>query len=160
MLKPITVATGIAGTLDLLSAFVFAGLAGMGPVQVLQFVASGPLGDTALAGSGYAVAGVLVHFAIMACMVAAYMIVAQRVPVLVRRPLIAGIVYGLLLWFIMYWVVRPLRWASLPHPTNPKAIANQLFSHLVLVGIPIALVAARYLRPQKTGTTQHASMGA
>jgi hypothetical protein len=45
MLKPILVATGIAGTLDILSAFVFAGMAGMGPINVLQFVASGPLGD-------------------------------------------------------------------------------------------------------------------
>jgi hypothetical protein len=149
MLRPVLVATAVAGTLDLLSAFVFAGMAGMGAVQVLQFVASGPLGDAALASSSYAVAGVLVHFLIMACMVAAYMFAAPRIPFLLKQPLIAGIAYGLLLWFIMYWIVRPMRWANLPHPTNPKSIANQLFSHIILVGIPIAFIAARYFRPAK-----------
>ena len=149
MRKPILVATGIAGTLDILSAFVFAGLAGMGPIKVLQFVASGPLGDAALASPGYAAAGLLVHFLIMACMVAAYMIAAPHIPALLRHPLLAGAAYGLLLWFVMYWLVRPMRWDNLPPPSNPKAIANQLFSHLVLVGIPIALVASRYLRPKE-----------
>jgi len=152
MLKPILVATGIAGTLDILSAFVFAGMAGMGPINVLQFVASGPLGDGALASPGYAVAGVLVHYLIMACMVTAYMIAAPRIPALLKHPLIAGIAYGLLLWFVMYWIVRPMRWASLPPPSNPKSIANQLFSHLVLVGIPIAFVATRYLQRKEALT--------
>ena len=149
MLKPIVIATAIAGTLDLLGAFTFAWLlAGMSPVEVLQFVASGPLGDGALADTGYAAAGVLVHFAIMTCMVTAYMVVAPRLPILLRRPFVAGPAYGLLLWFIMYWIVRPMRWDNLPPPTSLTAIANQWFCHLILVGIPIALVAARYLRPR------------
>jgi hypothetical protein len=37
----------VAGTLDIFSAFVFAGMAGTAPHAVLQFVASGPLGDRA-----------------------------------------------------------------------------------------------------------------
>ena len=144
MLKPIVIATAIAGTLDLLAAFVFSGIAGMSPIGVLQFVASGPLGDAALANSSYAAAGLLVHFAIMACMASAYMIAARRWPALLGRPFIAGILYGLTLWFVMYWVVRPLRW-SIPHPSHLVPISQQLFCHLVLVGIPIALVATRYL---------------
>ena len=146
MLRPIVIATLIAGTLDLLAAFVFAGLAGMGPMRVLLFVASGPLGDGVLARPAFAAAGVLVHYAIMACMVTAYMVVARQAPLLLRHPLVAGSAYGLALWFIMYWLVRPLRWERLPHPTDPKAIAGQLFCHLILVGIPIALVAARHFR--------------
>jgi len=148
MLKAILVATGVAGTLDILSAFVFAGLAGTGPVQVLQFVASGPLGDAALASPGYAIAGTLVHYAIMACMVTVYMFAAQRIPALLRNPVIAGIAYGLVLWFVMYWIVRPLRWETLPPSTNPQAIAKQWISHLLLVGLPIAFVARRYLYPK------------
>jgi hypothetical protein len=144
--KPILVATIAAGTLDLLSAFVFAGLAGMGPAAVLQFVASGPFGDVALAQSAFIVAGAVVHYAIMACMVGAYVAIAPRaLPALFARPLIAGILYGLLLWIIMYWLVRPLRWPAMPLPHTIEGIAQQLFSHIACVGIPIAFIAVRML---------------
>jgi hypothetical protein len=143
--KPIIVATAVAGTLDLLSAFVFSGMVGTGPVTVLQFVASGPFGDIALQSSTFAMPGAFVHYAIMACMVAAYMILAPKVPALFTRPIVAGILYGLLLWGIMYWIVRPMRWPAMPLPHTLKGIAQQLFSHIVCVGIPIALIAARML---------------
>jgi hypothetical protein len=143
--KPIIVATVVAGTLDLLSAFVFAGMAGMGAAKVLQFVASGPFGDVALTSPAFVSAGVGVHYAIMACMVAAYMILAPKVSALFSRPVLAGILYGLVLWLIMYWLVRPLRWPAMPLPHTIKGIAQQLFSHIVCVGIPIALIGARML---------------
>lgn len=146
MIRTIAIATAIAGTLDLLSAFVFAGIAGAGPVAVLQFVASGPLGDVALGEPSYALAGLLTHYAIMACMAAAYILTAARLPPLARRPILAGAAYGLLLWLIMYWIVRPLRWPAAPLPDSLWDFANQLFSHIILVGIPIALVAARGAR--------------
>lgn len=145
MLKPIAIATVIAGTLDLLAAFLFSGIAGTSPIGVLQFVASGPLGDGALANANYAVAGLLVHFAIMACMATAYMVAARQWSALLDRPFVLGAVYGVALWLLMYWIVRPLRW-SMPHPSHLVPIAQQLFCHVILVGIPIALVATRYLR--------------
>ena len=145
MLKPIAIATAIAGTLDILAAFILAGVSGVSPVRVLQFVASGPLGDSALVNSSYAAAGLLVHFAIMACMAAAYMVAARQWRILSDRPLVAGALYGIALWLLMYWVVQPLRWST-PHPSHLVPIAKQLFCHVILVGIPIALVATRYLR--------------
>jgi hypothetical protein len=145
MLKQIAIATTIAGTLDILSAFVFAGMAGMGPVPILDYVASGPFGDAAKGGgAGWALVGLVVHFAIMACMAAAYFLVAPRFSALLRRPLLAGPLYGLLLWGIMYWIVKPLRWPDAPLPHTLWGIGNALFSHCILVGIPIALVARRY----------------
>jgi hypothetical protein len=147
LLRPIVIATLIAGTLDILSAFVFAHFANMAPAGVLRFVASGPFGDGASSGgTGWALVGLAVHFAIMASMVTAYMIVAPRFPALLRHPLVAGISYGIFLWVVMYWVVRPLRWPAMPLPHTVYGIANALFSHCILVGIPIALVAARYCR--------------
>ncbi|RJF90513.1 hypothetical protein [Sphingomonas cavernae] len=147
MRKPVITAIAVAGTLDLVAAFILSGLSGTGPVGVLQFVASGPLGDAALANPAYALAGFLVHFAIMSCMVLAYMTIAPRIPALLRNPVTAGLGYGLLLWLIMYWIVRPLRWPAMPLPHDPRAIAGQLFCHLILVGLPIALIAARGIRP-------------
>ena len=144
MLRPILLATLVAGTLDILSAFVFAGIAGMGPVGVLRFVASGPFGETPTATPSWAAVGLLVHYGIMACMAAAYMIVAARFSLLMRHPIVAGVAYGLLLWIVMYWLVRPLRWPDMALPHTFYGVANQLFSHCILVGIPIALIAARH----------------
>jgi hypothetical protein len=149
MLRPVLIATVIAGTLDILSAFVFAGLAGMMPAEILAYVASGPFGDAPTTSLGWALVGLLVHFAIMACMAAAYMLVAPRLPALLRHPAVAGLAYGVLLWTIMYWIVKPLRWPEAPLPSSLYSIANQLFSHCILVGLPIALVATRFYRPRE-----------
>ena len=145
ILRPILIATLVAGTLDIISAFVFAHLAGMGPDGVLRFVASGPFGDGVReGGAGWALAGLAVHFAIMTCMVAAYMLIAPRFPVLIRHPIPAGLAYGIFLWLIMYWLVRPLRWPEMPLPHTLYGITNALFSHCILVGLPIAWIASRH----------------
>lgn len=143
MLRPIVVATLIAGTLDILSAFAFAGMSGTKPLAVLRFVASGPFGAAAGPTPGWAAIGLAVHFAIMACMAAAYMAAASRMPALLRHPIAAGLAYGLLLWIVMYWMVLPMRF-GMPVPNTLWAVANQLFSHCILTGVPIALVARRY----------------
>ncbi|MGQ0559554.1 MAG: hypothetical protein ACT4OE_08225 [Sphingosinicella sp.] len=49
------------------------------------------------------------------------------------------------MWVIMYWVVKPLRWPDAPLPSSLWGIGNQLFSHCILAGLPIALIAKRYL---------------
>jgi hypothetical protein len=138
-------ATAAAGTLDLLSAFMFSGTKGIRPLRVLQFVASGPLGDRAFDTSSFAVAGLITHYAIMACMVAAYMIAALKLPILARRPLQPGMIYGFGLWTVMYWIVRPLRWpdAPLPSPSGAIQIGEELISHVILVGIAIGLIVGR-----------------
>lgn len=152
MLKKIALAAAVAGTLDILSAFYFAGRAGKSPADVLHFVASGPFGDQALAGPGWAIAGLGVHFGIMALMASAYVLLAPQAPVLFDRPWLGGLLYGLLLWFIMYWIVRPLRWPAMALPAAwanmsggemAYSIGNALFSHCILVGLPIAYIAHR-----------------
>ncbi len=159
MLKPIAIATLVAGTLDILSAFVFAGMARMSPEGVLDYVASGPFGDVARTGGlGWAAAGLAVHFAIMACMASAYFLVAPRIPALIRNPIPAGLLYGLILWGIMYWIVKPLRWPDAPLPHTLWGIGNALFSHCILVGIPIAWIASRF-RAETAGPLHHASHG-
>lgn len=136
----------IAGTLDLLSAFLFGGMAGQSPLRVLQGVAAGPFGNAMFdRGAAGALAGACVHYAIMTAMVAAYVLAARRRPPLVRHPVSWGALYGFGLYLVMYWIVLPLRWPDLFPKTAPWPVANALFSHLVCVGIPIGLVTARFL---------------
>jgi len=148
-------ATLIAGTLDILSAFLFAGMAGMGPVAVLRFVASGSFGDGLSDSLLWALTGLAVHFAIMAAMATAYLLAARRLRPLRDRPVPSGLAYGLLLWIVMYWIVRPLRWPALWLPAAYAArslpqiawsVGNALFSHCLLVGLPIALIAQKHYR--------------
>ena len=62
MIRKIALATLVAGMLDIMSAFYFAGRAGMSPAGVLHFVASGPFGDQALHGTSWAIVGLAIHF--------------------------------------------------------------------------------------------------
>ena len=142
MLRPIVGATLVAGTLDIVFAFLTAGAV----VPVLRTIASGPLGDAFADGPAGAPLGLLVHFAIMAVMAAAYMLAATRVPALTRLWWLLGLLYGVVLWIVMYWIVMPLRWDSFARPDEPVAIARQLFAHCILVGLPIAWFAARHFR--------------
>ena len=64
--SPILLATLVAGTLDILSAFVFAGLAGATPAACC---ATSPPARSATrrdGGAGWAAVGLAVHFALMA----------------------------------------------------------------------------------------------
>ena len=142
MTRTIAWATLIAGTLDILSAFVWSGAV----IGVLRTVASGPFGDAIAEGPAGVPLGLLTHFAIMTVMVTAYVLAARRIPALNRYWPIAGLLYGLVLWFVMYWIVMPLRWESYQTPREALAIAKQLISHCLLVGLPIAWITARRIR--------------
>jgi hypothetical protein len=147
MLKPIAIATAIAGTLDILFAMMLTVAFGRQVDGMLRYVASGPFPAAMDMGTVGAILGLLVHFALMAAMAAVFVLAAERKPELVAKPIQWGIIYGLITYAVMNWVVVPLRFDT-SLPPKPLSIATQLFAHIVLVGIPIALVAARYLRPK------------
>ena len=111
-------------------------------MRVLQSVASGPFGDAVAEGPWGPPLGLLVHFAIMAAMVTVYVLAARRIPALNRYWPLAGLLYGFALWIAMYWIVIPLRWPGTPS-RELVAVAQQLISHCLLVGLPIAWIAAR-----------------
>ena len=86
-----------------------------------------------------------VHFTLMAIMVAAYVLVAARQPALRARRVLWGVAFGLLTYIVMNLIVVRLRVGG-PFPPSTRAIVTQLFCHIVLVGIPTALIAARHFR--------------
>jgi hypothetical protein len=142
--RPILLGTLVAGTLDIVAPITRTWLeSGRGPSAVLHTVASGPFGEGVRQGGvPTALLGLAVHFAIMAVMVSAFVLAARRLPVLTRRPVLMGALYGIGLYLFMYGVVLPLRWGRFPG--DPVQIAWALAFHIVLVGIPIALITARY----------------
>jgi uncharacterized membrane protein YagU involved in acid resistance len=147
MIRPIAMATAVAGTLDILFAMSLTILFGRQIGDMLRYVASGPFPQATEMGAGGAILGLLVHFALMAIMAAAYVWFADssRREHLVAMPIRAGVAYGVVTYVIMNLIVVPLRFGT-PLPPSTRSIVTQLFAHIVLVGIPIALITARHLR--------------
>lgn len=132
-----------AAVLDITYAFVAFGLRGVSPARILQSIASGVLGKAAYqAGAGAAVLGALLHLAMTLVMAAVYVAASRRLPALNRRPWLWGPLYGIGCYVVMNYVVLPLRFG--PRPAPPlDVLVGGLAIHMVGVGLPIALFAAR-----------------
>ena len=143
--KPIIIATLVCGTLDILFATILTLMRGKEPGGLLRFVASGPFPHATEWGAGGSLLGLAVHFTLMAIMVAVFVIAARQVPALTDNPWLWGMIYGLITWAVMNLIVVPLRFPA-AWPPKPMAIATQLFAHIILVGLPTAYIARRYLR--------------
>jgi hypothetical protein len=144
--RGVVVATIVAGTLDILSAFLFDALVKGTPLGVLSGIAAAALQQVDLGLMVNAAAGLIVHFAIMFVMAAIYFTLAARVRLLNQHVWVSGVGYGVALWGVMYWGVLPQRFPTLFPILDPQEVAMQLFSHVVLVGLPIALIARRAAR--------------
>ena len=143
--KTIAWATLVAGTFDILSAFLWSALQGGTPIRVLNAVASGPFGRqfSGLTGAGV---GLVVHYALMTVMAAVIVIAMTRWRLLRRRAWIVGLAYGLAIYGVMYWIVLPMRWPGVFPQTGLVEVITALISHLLCVGLPLALTARRMLR--------------
>jgi hypothetical protein len=145
LLRPILLATLVAGTLDIMAAVGLTLFYAHDPMTMLRGVASGPFPGATEWGNAGSVLGLAVHFTLMAIMVTVYMIAADRRPALRTKPLQWGVIYGLITYVVMNLIVVPLRFPA-NFPPSPRGVATQLFCHIVLVGIPIAWIAARHFR--------------
>ena len=131
----------LCGTLDILYAMAATALRGGEVATMLRGVASGPFGSAATNwGIGGAVAGLIVHFAIMAAMTAVALVLFRQTPLADANPWLAGTLYGLALYCVMYGIVLPARFgAPFPDPDKLK-LAVGLLPHVFLVGIPMAFI--------------------
>lgn len=142
--RAILVAGLIAGVLDITGAFAFSAVRGVGPVRVLQFIASGLLGASAFqGGAGTAALGLGLHFVIAMGAAAVYWAASRRIALLTTHPVPSGLLYGIAVYFFMNLVVLPLS-AVPPRPfvVSPAMIVI----HMLCVGLPIAVVLRRLAR--------------
>lgn len=140
----IFVGGGVAGSLDLTYAIVFSAMRGTPPLRLLQSVSTGLLGPAAYeAGALTAVLGFVLHFFIAFLMAAAFFLVSRRFDFLTRKPVVSGLLYGAILYPLMTQIVLPL--SAYPHPFvfRPLFFAINLFVHMFLVGLPIALATRK-----------------
>lgn len=129
----------VIAVLDMALAMSFWGFRGVPPARVLQSVAGGLLGASAMDGGGAtALLGALLHLSIAGMMVLAYDLLSLRFRWLVRRPWLAGPLYGVVLYLVMTGIVVPL--SAAPHVVaSTRWIVASVLSHVWLVGLPCAL---------------------
>lgn len=135
----------IAGALDIAYAILFAASRGVPPTRLLQVVASGLLGASSYeGGTATAALGLLLHFLMTLLIAAIFYAVSRRLQFLTRHAVVAGVLYGIIVFAVMNLVVLPL--SAFPHPVTfrPLATTTDLLSHMFFVGVPIALAVRKY----------------
>lgn len=138
----------IAGILDIMDAIVFYGQRGVRPMRILQSISSGMLGASAFRGGWRtAVLGLALHFVIAFGAAIVYFAASRFMRVLRERPVICGLIYGVLVYLFMNYVVLPLSAVPKnPRPQSWPALINGVAAIVFLVGLPIALAVRRFGR--------------
>jgi hypothetical protein len=140
-LKTIVYGGLCVGILDGLAATINAGLKGVSPDKVFQYIASGLIGREASFGGGAAtiVLGILLHFVIAFGVVTVFLLLSRSFPVLLRRAVISGMVYGIAVYFAMAYVIVPLSAIS-QGPFSFSGMITGIVIHMFCVGLPTALI--------------------
>ena len=129
------------GILDGLAATINAGIKGVSPGKVFQYIASGLIGREASYAGGAAtiVLGILLHFVIAFGVVAVFLLLSRSFPILLRRVVLTGMVYGIAVYFAMAYVIVPL--SAIPrNPFSFSGMITGIVIHIFCVGLPAALI--------------------
>jgi hypothetical protein len=140
--RPILYGTLVVGTLDALDAIVFFGLrSGTTPSRIGQSIAAGVFGRRSFQmGLHSAALGFLLHYFIAFLIVAIFYAASRAIPLLRRQTVVAGILYGIAVYFVMNDVVIPLS-ATTRGPFVLPVFVNGLLIHMFGVGLPSAWFA-------------------
>ena len=137
----------LIGLFDLIFAFTFYGLIlGVPLLRIFQTVAGGVLARPRAYAGGVPtfLLGIVLHFLVATCIATVYYLATLALPVLLRHPVVSGLIYGVVAYFGMKYIVTPLS-AIGARGTLPRLpiLITELIGHALLVGLPVALVAYR-----------------
>ena len=147
----------VAGTLDITENLVFSQLRGVTPWRVFQYIASGLIGTQAFQGGWASVLlGVALHYIIALIWTGVFYVVARKFAIVMRRPVLAGLIYGGVVYLIMNFIVVPL--SQVPQPLRPITLVsriNAVLALLLCIGLTISLLMRRTLfRAQLDGDVE------
>ena len=144
----------IAGTLDIGENLIFNAFRHITPAMIFQFIASGLTGRWAFhAGMASVALGVAIHYAIALFWTALYFAASRRWDMLVRRPVLCGIVYGATVYLAMNMIVLPL--TRLPHARAAITLASRISGVAALLfcfGLAIGLLVRRETQLAASGS--------
>jgi hypothetical protein len=143
--KTILAATLIAGSLDIIAAFISVYVRGVQPIRVLYYVASGVFGKEVAYNSGpkMAVYGLLFHYLIAFLFALFLFFVYPFLKSFLKNKILIGVVYGIFVWAVMNKIVVPL--SNIP-PSTPSVQSMIIACAILIVciGIPMAWIVDRF----------------
>jgi hypothetical protein len=147
-LRRIFITTLIAGTLDILAAYVqFYLLTHHVSKKMFNYIAGGALGlENSMKGeTAVIVLGIFFHYFIAFSFTFFYFLIYKRLKIYLVNKYIAGLCYGIFVWLIMNLVVLPVS----KLPTNAITVKGAVTGALILmvmVGLPIAISANSFYK--------------
>jgi hypothetical protein len=134
----------IGGAMDITAALVVYGHYGLKPIPLLQGIAAGLLGPRALEGGlGTAFLGLICHFVIAFGAAGVFLLASRSIAFLTEQAVMAGVLYGIAVYFFMNRIVVPLS-AARKYPFSFKMMIIGVVIHIFCVGLPIALSVRRF----------------
>ncbi|HZF41509.1 MAG TPA: hypothetical protein VE715_22010, partial [Blastocatellia bacterium] len=114
--------------------------------RMFQSIASGLIGRASYDGGWATVLlGASLHVLIAFIWAAIYNGASLKLPALIRRAVMCGPIYGVVVYFAMQMIVLPL--SAIRKPVfsfqPPLQMLQGLIVHIICVGLPIALLARR-----------------
>jgi hypothetical protein len=132
--RPVLLGGVIAGTVDIGAACL---INGRGPEIILRAIASGVLGKASFRmGMPAAALGLVLQWAMSVLIAAIFAVGSSRLRIVRRNWIASGVAYGVVVFFVMNYVVVPLSAAGFsPKFSSPKLIENMLA--MILFGLII-----------------------
>lgn len=128
----------IAGTIDIGAACTINQIS---PPPILRFIATGLLGPSLPRVPWVYCLGMVLQWLMSIIIAAIFVYAAARLPTLLRRWVAAGIAYGVVVYFVMTFVVVPLSRAKSGHVTWTSFAENLVA--MIVFGLIVAYVAQR-----------------
>jgi uncharacterized membrane protein YagU involved in acid resistance len=137
----ILVGGGIAATFDIIYAIVYSWIrASVPPIAIMQSVASGLLGQRAYeGGEATALLGLGLHYSMGFIIAAIFWFASRRLKFMTERAVLAGLLYGVCVYFVMNFIVLPLSALPTPITHTLDRMAINIVAQMVVFGLPIAL---------------------
>ena len=133
LLFPILVGGGVAGLLDMTSAYISFGR--YMPIGI----AGGLLGAAGRhVAAGPYILGLCIHYFIAFAAAAAYCLASKKLDFLHEHFFICGLFYGIGFFLFMQLVVLPLSAYHAMGPYTYRGLVQGLLAHMFLIGLPIS----------------------
>jgi len=130
----------IAGTIDIGAACT---INQVGPVPILRFIASGLLGTPLPHEPWVYCLGTVLQWLMSIIIAAIFVFASSKIPALLRNWIAAGIAYGIVVYFVMTFVVVPLSRAKSGHVTMTSFAEN--LAAMILFGLIVSYTAKRLM---------------